>query len=469
VPVQIGSIVSGLPPNLVDKLIEAERQPIYKAEAKKKDVSMQLDLVRQLKDKVGKLGGGLYGMTDRRSFTDLKPTVSDPSILDAVVDKNIADEGVYRFEVLRLAEKSSAMSNGFPDKDESQVGVGFFSVTLPNGESRDIYIDSAHNTLKGMADLINQAGMGLKARVINDGSGSEEPWRLAVNSASGGNEGKVEFPTFYFLDGDQEFFFERFNEAQTAKVKMDGFEIEFEDNTIKELIPGVTIDLKRAQPGQIVTLKVQKDAEKISGKVKDFVDNTNAVLGFINKQNALDKDSNTRQTLGGDSSLQMLESRIRYILQESVPTEDAEVPSWRATDLGIEFQRDGLLKFDEKKFQAALERNYAAAANVFIGDRMAYGLVPRLKSVVSMANERGSGLLANREQGLVSRIKRIDDDIANIEKSVSRKADSIRKKFAALESSVGEMKSQLGAVGAIAGAGGGGGGSPFNLGGATVT
>jgi alpha-D-ribose 1-methylphosphonate 5-triphosphate synthase subunit PhnG len=31
------------------------------------------------------------------------------------------------------------------------------------------------------------------------------------------------------------------------------------------------------------------------------------------------------------------------------------------------------------------------------------------------------------------------------------------------------MKSQLGAVGAIAGAGGGGGGSPFNLGGATVT
>lgn len=464
--VAFGSIVSGLPPGLVEKLIEVEREPIKRLEERKGNISAQLQLLQDLRGKVNKMNEGLIGMSDAKSFTDLKPISSNPDILDATVDKGIAEPGMYRFEIMELADRSSARSNGFPDKDSTQVGVGYFTMTRSDGESVSVYVDSKNNTLEGIAKTINDSGTGLKARVVNDGTGSENPWRLAINGTESGKDGKIEFPTFYFIDGDQEFYVEGHENARTAKIRFDGFEMEMDENTIKDLIPGVVIDLKRAAPGQTVTLKINKDVEKMSAKVDDFVKNLNDVLKFIIDQNTMDDKTNTRRTLGGDSTLHMLERRLRSILQAPVPSSNPDETVVRASDIGIQFQRNGQLSLEKKKFENAVQNSFESVANIFIGDRMTTGIVTELTTQIKTANDLGSGYLANREKGLKERISRIDNDIERKERNVEKKAEAIRKKFAALESAMGNLKQQTSAISAL---GGGGGGVGVNLSGAGIT
>ena len=47
------------------------------------------------------------------------------------------------------------MTNGLPDKDKTSVGVGFLQYELPNGDVKDLYIDSDNSTLQDIAKLIN--------------------------------------------------------------------------------------------------------------------------------------------------------------------------------------------------------------------------------------------------------------------------------------------------------------------------
>src|SRR5690606_31926832 len=138
------------------------------------------------------------------------------------VDKNLAETGAYQIEVVQLAGRSSMMSNGFPDPDESQVGVGYFSYELPNGEVKEVYISEEDSTLNGIANLINrQKGLNLNAIVVNDGVGEdgigqENAWRLIVTHKEAGALNDAEFTDFYFLDGDEEFFLEKERMAQNS-------------------------------------------------------------------------------------------------------------------------------------------------------------------------------------------------------------------------------------------------------------
>ena len=114
-----------------------------------------------------------------------------------------------------------------------------------------------------------------------------------------------------FVDGWDDLYIEKERKAQDAKVKLDGFEVELPDNKTSELIPGLTIDLKKAAPGEEFPIIITEDTEAVTAKIRDIIDKINAVFKFIIDQNTLDANSDTSQTLGGDIVLQTLESRLK--------------------------------------------------------------------------------------------------------------------------------------------------------------
>ena len=130
-----------------------------------------------------------------------------------------------------------------------------------------MFIDEDSNTLHGIAAKINrQKDLELKAMVVNDGSGEDESWRLIVTHNKSGEANDAEFPTFYFVDGDEDFYMDEERGAQNAIVKVNGFDIEFESNRIDSLIPGAILDLKEAAPGKEFTIKIVKTAKKLKRK-----------------------------------------------------------------------------------------------------------------------------------------------------------------------------------------------------------
>lgn len=459
VPISFGSINTGLPPNIVEQLIEAERIPVKNMEKSKEKADTKLKLITELSTKVSDIRKGLSELASTRGFTDIKLVTGDPNIINGTVDPATYQPGSWNVEVIQLAQKASAVTNGFPDKDKTQIGVGYLRFKTPDGD-KDVYITKANSTLEGVAKVINSSKVGVRATVINDRKAPDEPFKLMLSADNAGADKTVDYPRVYMLDGDQDIYWDSNIEAKNGIVKVDGVEFEIADNNLKDIIPGVNAELKQASPGRTVNITVKEDLEVVSGKIKTFVDGMNGVLQFIQAQSKVDKNTDTTKTLGGDGLVRSVEQRIRSLIQN--PQFGVKGPITTLNQLGIQFNRQGTLDFDQKRFNAALASNPEAVQQFFVGDGFATGFVNSVKREVSNLLNPAFGPITNRERGLKQKIDQIDQRIAQKEKQIEKKEEILRNKFARLEETMSRIKSQGGAVAAIGMAappqlGGGGG------------
>lgn len=447
--ISFGGLASGLPPDLVDKLIEAERQPIKNIEKQKGKSENRLKLVGELETKLNAITGTIGTLASTKGFQDIKLISGDPNIIQGAVDPGSGAKGNWNIEIMQLAQKSAAVTNGFPDKDRTEVGVGYFRFKGKDGW-KDIYINGSNNTLEGVANQITAAGAGVRATVINDRADKDYPYKLMISGSEVGDENFIEYPTLYFLDGDQDIYFDNKTEAKNGIIKVDGFEFQIADNVVKDVIPGVTLDLKQAAPGRSVNVTVKEDQQVVVGKIKTFVDALNGVLQFIQSQNKLDEKSDTSQTLGGDSLLRSIESRLQRLIQNPMYGIPGNIK--RLNQLGIQMNRAGMLDYSEDKFNSALANDPTGVQQFFAGDGFNVGFVPTLKRELSSVMNTAMGPLANRKRALQQKIDQADQNIANKERQLARKEETLKNKFAKLEESMSRLKGQ-GA--ALAGLGGG--------------
>lgn len=444
-------MASGLPPNIVEQIMDAERIPLKQMEAKKGDEDQKLTLVNELETKVNEITKSIGELVGTRGFTNNKLTSGDTNVVDGSVDPEKVVTGDWQVEVLQLAQKPGALTNGFPDKDKTQLGVGYIRLDTPEGR-KEVYLNPSNNTLEGAAYAINNAGFGLRAQVLNDRKDPENPYRLMVSGLATGNDNQVAFPTLYMLDGDRDVFFEEQRPAQNAKVKMDGFEFEVADNKLTDVIPGVTLDLKQAAPGRAINISVKEDYEAIAGKIKSFVEAYNGALGFIQGQHKIQKDRSGRQRMGpmgGDGLLRTVESALRRAIMNPQMGVNSNIS--RINELGIEFNRNGTLTFSEDKFNKRLAADARSVANFMRGDGFATGFISGVKREVGNLTAGVYGPLSNRKRGLNDKIANIDKRIEMKERQLEKKEDSLRKKFSDLETTMSKLQSQGAAIGGMAG------------------
>jgi flagellar hook-associated protein 2 len=448
--IRITGMASGLPPNIVDQIMEGEKIPLKQMEASKTKEDDKVKLVTDLETRMQDINKNLTELVGTRGFTDLKLSSGDPSIIDGVADPTSGVTGTWAIEVLQLAQKPGAISNGFPDKDKTQFGTGYLKFKTPEG-IKEVYINGKTNTLEAVVAKINSASVGVRAQVINDRKDRENPFKLLVTGLETGDDMQVDFPTVYLLDGDQDMYFDSSNPAQNAKVKLDGFEVELPDNTSTELIPGVTVDLKQSAPGRQVQLKVKENLEVISGKIKNFVEAYNKVFTFIQDQHKLVKGPDGKERLGpmgGDGLLRTIEAGLRRVILN--PQLGTESTIKRINEMGIEFSRNGTLNLNMDKFNSKLSQDPKDVAKFLRGDGVAVGFVPTVKTQVKNALDGAYGPIPIRKRGLQTKIDQLNKRIESKERQLEKKEDSLRQKFANLETQMSRLNQQGTAVAGIA-------------------
>ena len=450
--ISFGSISTGLPKDIVQQLVKVERIPIQKMNVAKSKIEERKGLVDELYTRVQDAGKKLRENATAKNLTEFIVDV-DKDIVNVAVDKNIAKSGNYQIEVVRMAQKSSAMSSGFPARKDSYTGVGFVRYYLPDGEVKELYVDSDNASLDGIAGLINShSEMGVRASVVNDGSGSDHPWRLILSLTGTGDDQKAEFPYLYFVDGEHDLYLEFEREAHDGIIKIDGFEIEVPGNTVKDVIPGVTIDLKKAKKGEEFSLKISENKKIITDKIKEIVDSFNSTLQFLAEQSDIDETTDTSRTLGGDILIQTVGSRLRTAIFKEIPTSFGKK---RLGDLGISFTKEGVLQFDTNKFEVAINKNYDLVKEVLIGyyseedGIRSKGGVNNLLEAVEQLLSIPSGPLASRKKALESRIDQINRRIDNKERMVKQKESSLKEKFGRLEETMARIRTQSAGLAAL--------------------
>lgn len=441
----------------INAIVEAEKVPIKALEKRKEVENTKAKLFGEFKGKFTSLQGTLGAMLGFNKFKELKAELGDGANLMAVtVDKELANAGSWEVEVKELAERSSMISNGFTDPNKKILGSGYITVQTKGGESQDVYVLNEEASLYGVANKINNIPEGVvKATVLRDESDSDKPYRLVLSARKDGAENDVKFPQLYFVDGDEDFYIDKSKGSKNALLKVDGFDVELGSNDVPDFLQGVGLSLKQAKPGQKFTLSLKSDYAKVTDKIKKVVEGVNGILEFINKQNQVNESSDSKTTFAGDTSLQNIEFRMRNLMHEGFGAHfenEDKFKIYHLSDLGIEFDKNGVLSIKEEKFQKAMEGDFEGIGEAIAGEK---GFVAQLKQTMDGYTDSATGVLATKDKSFKTRIAQIDQSIATKERNLEKKTEQLTAQFSRLQGSLSDMQKQQSYLSATLGGGGG--------------
>ncbi len=436
------------------KAVEAEARPLTVLNTDKERLDKKIALISDVLGRIGKVQEIIPDFATPTNIRNPLVTSSIDSVVSGTADKARASFGSHNIEVLQLASPASAVSNGFADKDETTVGSGFFVFETAAGEEKEVFIDNDSGTLQGLANTINSANLDVKASVINDTRDLDAPWRLVLTHEKTGSNNTVEYPVFYFVDGEEELYLDAEENAKSAKFRFQGLELESPTNDVVDLVPGVTINLKGiSETGRPAKLTVAQDVEKTKARLKELVDNVNSVLTFVKEQNEADKDK-ALGTLAGDYGIRFTKQRMVNALQSSTFTADPNKTIRSLGTMGIEFNKEGTLVFDEKKVENAINGHFDEVVELLAGDGRGTGVVPRLREVLDQITTPETGLLTAQKKTMTDRLKSVQQNIQRTEARVEKKAEALKVKLARAQAAISQIEQQAARIDAI-GSGGG--------------
>lgn len=443
-------IGSGLDINsLVSQLVAAERAPadkrITNTDAK---LTSQVTALASLKGALASLQSAANGMKTAGAFDLRKATVGDDAYFSASAAAS-AVAGHYEVEVVQLATPGRIASAGFPVAGggaNTTVGTGTLSINV-GAEKFSVQIDSAHSTLAQIRDAINAApdNKGVRATLITDQDGVH----LVLSGGKSGAANAVSVNLADSLDddadsGDNAGLSRLFamapkdpvnDVAKDAIVKVAGFEIHNDTNTIDGAIDGVTLVLKKAsETGKTTALDISRDDASIQGKAQTFITAFNGLAKQVKALGGYNADTKTGGALLGDAMLMGIDSQLRRMISEPVA---GLTGNYRTlASLGITTAADGTLSLDAAKFQKALAADPLSVNNVFasgtgVAVKMGKYLDDRLAS---------SGEIATRNATLSSNQKDLDKQRDALDARMELIQQRYMKQFTALDSMLSQLQ-----------------------------
>jgi flagellar hook-associated protein 2 len=149
-----------------------------------------------------------------------------------------------------------------------------------------------------------------------------------------------------------------------ASIVVDGVATTSTDNTVNDVISGVTLNLLKADIDTTVTLNIDRNVDAIMEKISAFVDAYNEVTSYIQQQQSYDKDEEeTGGILFGDGTLSSVKSDITSTLIQSVWGVSSEYSMMGL--VGINVDNEGQLSIDTEKLQGYLNTNFNDVKNLF--------------------------------------------------------------------------------------------------------
>jgi flagellar hook-associated protein 2 len=363
------------------------------------------------------------------------PTVSDDSVLSATTRAGLhADSFSASIDVTQLARAQTVFSGVVADRTAA-IGAGTMTLTV-GGTAYAITIDATNNSLNGLANAINASGSGVNASIIADDGGYRMILKGATGEAKaftlaadgGADPGLTNFA--YGSGGGMTLG----QAAADAMFSVDGIAFSRPTNIIDDVIPGMSLTLKKAAPGQPVDIGASRPLDMIRQTVADFV----AVYNQLKK--SLESAANMS---GATRSLSQLESELTALVGKAV-TSDPTIN--KLADIGISTTRDGVLSLDSAKLEKALAANAGAVEALFNPRRDAthnettdMGLAGALDALRDKAVAK-DGLLDRVTKSLDAKKASLAETLEKIEDRESAYRARLEKQFGTLDARLGALK-----------------------------
>lgn len=441
---------------LAKNLVEAARAPaksildekIAKSEARISGYGV-------IKYNLNELKKAYAGLNDLSDFTSLQASNSLPSALSVVAAAS-ATAGNYQVNVTAIAQAQRVVSDGFAlSTTPLNDGAAFdLSLSIDGGAAQTINV--ATDTPAGVVSAINASGTGLTAQLIQTSGAT--PWKIVIT----GTEGSTQDFTLTSasamslgLPADNTSS-NWLQSAQDAQMQVNGVAVTRTTNTITDVVDGVTFKLYAPTPSSSSTvdgvttttytpawIDLTRDTSVITAKVEalvkaynDFEDNLQ-ILG--------DRDSEVEEfggALANDSFLRIVRNQVRTMLIADSSSPGTTLTA--ARDVGLSFDRNGVLQLDKDILTTQLQNNFAQVAQMFtanVSNQSIYSVSAggiagdAFKAIDAMM--RTAGAVTQQTSSAQDQVKRYQADLEKLEAQMQKLLARYTTQFASMESIVG--------------------------------
>lgn len=433
---------SGIDQTSIDKLMEAERIPLTKLTDKKTTITNKQNAWKDINTRLNSLFEKLKVLQDANTFTAKKSTSTDENIVTMNANSK-AIAGSYKINVSSLATATNViggkiLTEGQTISDELNLNG---TIKLKNHEGIEIEIQiEDSDSLKTITNKINlnTKTTGISSSII-DG-------RIILSDVKTGDRNIEVSGT---LAENLKLGTEKIvNQGTNAKFTVNGIEVERSTNEITDVIENLTINLKKTHQNstEYETINIVNDNDKIVSAIKDFVDQYNSTMQFIEEKIAAGNPEveNSRGVLAGDSSLQMLHSSLRRMVTSTIENPNTTIKD--ISQLGITTtDKSGVLKFDQAKLLDNLNQNPENVINFFSTDVNGnkVGFAPKLNNYIDSYISKSNGVVKNKTESFERSLKDINRQIEVFNKRMERKQEYYTNMFSKLDTAMMQAEDQM--------------------------
>lgn len=443
--IQFSGLASGMDTgSIIDQLMNLERIPITRLEGDKTWMNNRLSAFTELDTKLKSFLDSIDTLGDEDTLQQRSVKLSEEEHLSASVSSEALAGTSYAVEVVSLAQaQKSVTAGGFAAKDSNTFGTGTLNVTV-DGTSHAIEITSENNSLEGIMQAINDADIGISTGIINVGGDSTTPYRLLLSGDSVGKSFSVDATGLTggtddlgTVEDETGTVNPPVTKAAQAHIRVDTIDIYSDSNTVKEAIPGVTLDLLKAETDTTTQLSVDLDKSAIKENIESFAKGYNQVISFITGQSVINGEGGG--LLSGDSGVNSIKRHLQSMLTS--PFENSGTLT-TLSQLGFETQQDGTLVVNDETLSQAVEENLGSVVSLLSGEGEKKGLAEQFSDYLESMTSSTTGMLSGRKQSINSNVKRIDSRIEIMEMRLEQRQKTLEAQFSAMETLVSGMNAQ---------------------------
>jgi flagellar hook-associated protein 2 len=424
---------------VLEAVMKQESQPLTYMQSQRASLNSRSTAYGILASYVGTLESKVSDLASAASLGGRSATSTDATTVAASAG-SLAQVGTYDVVVSKLARAQVTATTPASAAASRDTVVATGGSLVINGKTVTLTGDT---TLQQLSDAINgTADIGVRSTVISaDGkyqivlTGTETGQAHAFTVAN-----NLTFPPAIPVGNQLAFSASNAVAASDADLTVNNVRVTSSTNTITDAISGVTLNLYKESATSTV-ISVGEDSSSTKSKVKAFVSAYNDLVGYLKSQNDTAKNGDTG-SIGRDAMLRGMRAELNSSI---LATSAAGGTVTNLTEIGIEFQRDGTLTFNEATFDEQAQSNLADVQALLAGTDTTGGAFDAIKSTIGQYTN-SSGLLLSAKTRLTEELAKLDDRIGDMQDRLALRRLALVKEYAAADSAIAALNSQAGSL-----------------------
>ena len=432
---------------IVTQLMAIENKPLDRIKAQITEENVVISDLGAIKSKVSSFKVALASFQDPNSYNAMSATIT--GAVGSVVASPSAAIGNYQITVNSIAKPAHLVQTGYSSASDVFNSNGNTTLTI-GGSTKTL---GGPTTVQGVANWINGLNLGLTASVKTIDSTHVALW-VDSSKMGAGNDFTLTaaHPNTNLLPSNT-----IYTAATDAHLIYNNTDFYRLSNVITDAIDGVTINLTDSSTTPQM-ISVTHGADNSQASINSLISAYNDLMSSYRSLTANSSNSSTPGTFGNNPTMLSFINEIKSKFAEGGTYTDASGSSKKISlsELGIDMQTDGTLKFNINGFNLAKSKGRDIPTILSSNFQLGYvsstdSLASYMIGLVGLVSGTGSldqvlTVETNKLSQLNTKVSNLQDHLLTVQNDLTTKYSALNALLFQLSSTSNSLTSALNAI-----------------------